>query len=44
MSAYTPELLRDYIDYVDAMVRDALENGKMGQIYAHDRYALVSFI
>jgi hypothetical protein len=42
MSAYTPKLVRDYIDCMDAVVREGLENGTMGRDYDRERIELVS--
>lgn len=43
MSTFTPAILREYIDSIDAIFRGAVETGTLAEVYVGDRDALVSF-
>lgn len=42
MSSYTPADLRDFVDDVDAVFREAVEKKKLKEAFASERSRLVS--
>jgi hypothetical protein len=42
-SEYTPEMVRAYIDDLDAVYRQAIENGTLKDVFEQERSRIVSF-